>query len=177
MLLSLGLLISSLSHAQEPKDHLTLSYAFQHSSIGSGGVSAGTNVPAGFDFSNTVTVHKWLGIEGDMSLGHKDISGVSVWNLYGLGGPRIAQTFGRVTPYGHFLLGVEHLKGSYAGLGGSTNAFAFGGGGGATFWASKRVGFTGGLDYLHASKYGVGLGTIRVLGGVSFRFGTTGIQF
>ena len=80
----------------------------------------------------------------------------------------MSHTFGRVTPYGHFLIGIDRL---HINTGVSETAFALGGGGGASVWVTQHFGISGGIDYLHASKDGIGLNTFQVIAGPTFRWG------
>jgi hypothetical protein len=163
--------VSSVVWAQEPKDVMFIGYDLQHITVGAFGASAGTTLN-GFTFSNSVRVHKWFGVEGDLSMGYKSIDGVNLFNIYGLGGPKVSYTFGSVSPFGHFLIGLDRVEATnFAG----ESALALGGGGGVDIYVTKHFGLRGGFDYLHASKYGVGLGTYRITAGPVFRFGGTGM--
>ena len=159
----------------------------------------------GMQVSDTVRVYRWLGAEGNFGVGYKqadytqlvgatnqncDIYGNCVSSgstniiLFGLGGPRVQYSFGRVEPYGHFLLGTEHVHLDAAspatanGAAYSTNAFALGGGGGVVLHVSRHFGIAGGLDYLHASKnisgLSFGTNTLRVTVGPTFTWGGGG---
>ena len=62
----------------------------------------------------------------------------------------MSYTFGRVTPYGHFLIGIDRL---HINTGVSETAFALGGGGGASVWVTQHFGISGGIDYLHVKGW------------------------
>jgi len=81
----------------------------------------------------------------------------------------VSYSFGRLTPYGHFLIGIDRFQDHTDDIG--ETALAVGGGGGASVWLTRHFGVSGGIDYLHASKYGIGLNTFRVIAGPTFRWG------
>lgn len=167
------LLISVLAaHGQvqlsEPKDQLFFGYELQHNQVTGDGISTPNFNMNGLTFSNSLSAYRWLGAESDFSIGYKDVEGIRIENYYWLGGPRVSYSFGRFAPYGHFLLGADrvHISGAL-----SITGFALGGGGGATVYLTKHFGFSGGLDYLHASRYGLALNDFRVTAGPVFTFG------
>ena len=156
------------SHA--PKDQFFFGYELQHAHLTALGVSSPSENLNGLTISNTVKLYRWLGAEGDFSTGYKSVGGTTVLNYYMLGGPRVSFAFGRFAPYGHFLLGADHLHTNDPYFGSDT-AFALGGGGGASVYLTKHFGISGGIDYLHASKNGIGLNDLRVIAGPVFTFG------
>ena len=124
----------------------------------------------GLTFSDTLRGYKWLGIEGNASIGYRGFSGIGVQNIYFMSGPHVEYAFGRFAPYGHFLLGMDRLH--IASMG-SFNAFAIGGGCGASVYLTKHFGLSSGIDYFHASKYGIGFNSFRATGGPIFAWGGT----
>jgi hypothetical protein len=170
-----------------PKNQTYVGYELQRVHLTYGGYRfpvyltySGDGLPSdnlnGLTLSNTVRAYKWLGVEGNASVGYKSFVGyqnfsdANVENFYFMGGPRLQYSLGRFAPYGHFLLGIDRLHMTSFG---SVNAFAIGVGGGASVYLTKHFGLSGGIDYAHASKDGIGLNAFKVTGGPVFTWGGT----
>jgi len=104
------------------------------------------------------------GITGEIA-GHYG-SGISSESF--LGGPEIHYRMEKVKPFGHFLMGIDHVS---AGGDGSTS-FAVGFGGGLDVTFAKNIAFRiGELDYLHTNHFDTGQNGVRFSTGVVFSFG------
>ena len=169
MFLILLVITTSFTLGQDmPKNQTYFGYELQRVHLSDSAYSLPSDSLNGLTFSNTVREYKWLGVEGTASIGYKDFSGAAVENYYFMGGPRVQYTFGRLAPYGHFLFGMDRLHITSVG---SENAFAIGGGGGASVYLTKHFGLSGGLDYAHATKYGISLNAFKVTVGPVFIWG------
>ena len=169
LLVVLTIAASVVAYEQEPGNQLSIGYELQRTHLTDSGLSSPSYSLNGVTLSNNVRVYRWLGAEGAFSAGYKSLYGTTILNYYALGGPRVSYSFGRLTPYGHFLIGIDRFQDHTDDIG--ETALAVGGGGGASVWLTRHFGVSGGIDYLHASKYGIGLNTSRVIAGPTFRWG------
>ncbi|HEV2382677.1 MAG TPA: outer membrane beta-barrel protein [Terriglobia bacterium] len=166
--------IASIVSAQDmPSGQLYIGYEFERPNLSVLGVSLPRQSFSGAEVAGVARAYKWVGVEANFAAGYKRYQGTTNLNFFGLAGPRVQYTWGKIQPYGHFLLGAEHVKWdalSYSGTG-----FALGGGGGLVVNLTAHFGLAGGLDYIHSSKSvsgaTVGSNTFRITVGPSFSWG------
>jgi hypothetical protein len=179
----------------KPLAEVTGAYQFNHLTASADGVSASTNVSAGFDASVNVPITRWIGAVGDIgrvwkhesaSVGTEQASATaSIWT-YG-GGPQLTYRTPYVQPFARFILGDAHSGGSVSvtgipglsgvsgvSVGSSADSFFIAPGGGADFRITHNVWLHGGADYFRTSKYGATVNGVRVFGGITFVFGGRG---
>ena len=169
-LIAVVFVCAGLAVGQEvkPSAELTLNYQFLHlSSEGSG-----TNVPLGGGSSISIPITSFLGFTADTSYATKSGTLATVSGITFGGGPQFTSRRNEsVQPYFRFLVGAIDFRADLLGHTGSTTAFFWAPGGGIDLKVSRLVWIRTGADYMRAEKYGVGLNGIRVLGGVTFKFG------
>lgn len=200
------LALVTVAKAQEmPLNQVYVGYELERPDLSAYGFSTPRLSFNGVEVSDAARIREWFGVEGNFGFGFKTYNlfpslcsvtatglppqypffcgsgGSNNTNTFAFGGPRVQYSLGRIEPYGHFLLGVEHVHWdalspvTATGTPYSTNAFAFGGGGGVVVHLSKHVGIAGGVDYIHASKniYGITVSsdTLRVTAGPTFVWG------
>jgi hypothetical protein len=126
-------------------------------------------------------VNDWLGIKGEVGGNYSDSIASDSHSF--LAGPQITfRSTPVVTPWAHFLLGVQRnqtgfriltLSGPTAFLATATNSdFAMQSGGGIDYWFQPHLGLRLGADYRRAFRESRDLNYFRLQAGIVFRFGT-----
>jgi hypothetical protein len=124
--------------------------------------------------SAALNVNNWLGVVGDFGAYHAP-SGVSslVAETYMLG-PRFSyRQWERVIPFGQVLVGGMHASAVATGFTDSSNAFAFGAGGGADLVLdrSERFALRPQIEYLGFRANGSTTNNVRLSMGIVLRIG------
>jgi opacity protein-like surface antigen len=126
-------------------------------------------------------VNDWLGIKGEVGGNYSD--SISSDSHSFLAGPQITFRSTRlVTPWAHFLVGVQRNQTSFRILTfpggtpflatGTNSDFALQPGGGIDYWFQPHLGLRLGADYRRAFRENGGLNYFRLQAGIVFRFGT-----
>ena len=123
--------------------------------------------------SVALNANHWLGFVGDFGAHHAD-PGVSLTTQTYMFGPRFSYRHrDRFVPFGQILVGGLHASAVTTGFTDASNAFAFGGGGGADVGLDRdgRFALRGQVEYLGFQAKGNVTGVIRTSIGVVFRIG------
>jgi len=123
--------------------------------------------------SVALNANHWLGFVSDFGVHHAD-PGVSLTTQTYMFGPRFSyRQRDRFVPFGQILVGGLHASAVTTGFTDASNAFAFGGGGGADVGLDRdgRFALRGQLEYLGFRAKGNVTGVIRTSIGVVFRIG------
>ena len=85
-------------------------------------------------------------------------------------GPRASVTFGKYTPFAHFLVGFTHQTDTGGGTSKSDLVFANGAGGGLDYKLIDSVAWRIQVDWIHSHLFDVGKNDFRFSTGIVFRF-------
>jgi opacity protein-like surface antigen len=122
------------------------------------------NFPAGWYFSTALNPVDWFGMVGELTGTYKSLAEdfvpieMKVQGYTFMGGPRFFRRFGRITPYGQFLLGGAHLRAKLEATSPEFDAFldsatetdtqfAYQPGGGISVYLNDHVGVRLSMDY------------------------------
>jgi opacity protein-like surface antigen len=193
LLVVLGVLISCGFSVAQSSDHVEvfggyslLQPDFSHVS---GGPTNGWNASANFKILPKIGIvadfsgfYPSLGIRGGgfNTPVTNTITGSSYVSLFG---PQVSSQFGRITPFGHFLIGESHLspeKDNGTVIPGSvftsTTALSYAAGGGVDYSLTRRLAVRGQVDWLHTTfgsadnQVHLVHNSARISTGVVFRF-------
>lgn len=136
---------------------------------GSNGVS-GTNLN-GFNSSAALNLNHWLGVVGDFGVYHGSPQGIGFTTSTYTFGPRVSlRASGSFVPFVEALFGGAHASASFGGVTGTSNPFAYGGGGGVEI-GGGRIALRPEVEYLALRSNGASSNCVRVSVGVVFRLG------
>jgi hypothetical protein len=129
----------------------------------------------GYDVSLTRFFFSWGGLEAESAEGFGSASIPQITSAKSLfigGGPRFAlRGHGRVEPWVHTLLGLEHFRFSQTStVYGSNNSLGFIGGGGVDLHLNVRTAIRVQFDYVGTSLFSVGQNNWQAGAGVVFNF-------
>ena len=85
-------------------------------------------------------------------------------------GPRVSTSFGKYTPFAHFLLGLTFQADAVGTTSTSDRSFSDGVGGGIDYQFLKNVAWRGQLDWIHMRLFGGSQSNVRISTGIVFRF-------
>ena len=163
-----ALLLTIAAHAQDtPAADVALGYSSMW--VGKGY----TFFLNGGGGSVALNANDWLGFVGDFGAHHAD-PGVSLTTQTYMFGPRFSyRQRDRFVPFGQILVGGLHASAVTTGFTDASNAFAFGGGGGADVGLDRegRFALRAQLEYLGFRAKGNVTGVIRTSIGDVFRIG------
>ena len=176
LLISIALVLSCFAAAQ---DHFAPDYSkveifggYQFTHVALGHDFNGFNLN-GWDASVNGYFNKYLGMSADFSGGRYG-------GLFGVNSKVYPYLFGptarfpkhtKMTPFGHFLFGVAHLKTSSLGLSGSDNSFSWAMGGGLDVYVSPKFSVRlAEADWLRTQFADSTQSNFRCSGGVVIKF-------
>jgi hypothetical protein len=131
-----------------------------------------TNFSTGWSVSFARNLSRSLGIVGDVGGNYTTLEGVDLSIHAFMGGLRYSFRGETITPYFEGLAGVARAGASYQGVSASDSEFAIQGGAGIYIFAMESVAFRTGVDFRNIFSEGTSTQEFRVLGGVSFGFGS-----
>jgi hypothetical protein len=139
------------------------------------GVPAFTVNSSGVNGSFTRFFDRWGGIEAESGtgFGSGSIPAIkAVGSVFVGGGLRVAvRGHGRVEPWAHAVVGVEHFRFTQTNSGyGSDTSVAFVGGGGADFHVNGRTALRAQADFLETNIVSQAEYSLQIVGGVVFDF-------
>ncbi|HWG59203.1 MAG TPA: outer membrane beta-barrel protein [Candidatus Acidoferrales bacterium] len=167
MWLALAISLFTLPSFAQEVPSMSLSGGYSYFRIGG---SNGVNLN-GFNASASFATNHLLGFVADMGAYHGSPQGVGLTTTTYTFGPRITlRPSSSFVPFAQALFGGAHVSASYGGASGSSNPFAYGGGGGVEI-GSGRIGLRPEFDYLALRSNGTSSNCFRIAVGVVFRFG------
>jgi hypothetical protein len=85
-------------------------------------------------------------------------------------GPRVSTSFGKYTPFAHFLLGLALQTDAVGTTSSSDRSFSDGVGGGLDYQLLQTVALRGQVDWIHTGLFGGSQSNVRISTGIVFRF-------
>lgn len=125
---------SAWAQGTTPKTEFFAGYEYEHLNPGGTGCH-------GLGLNLAYNLNDWLGGVGDFGICKETglANGVSAHDVNYLFGPRVTyRSFGKMNPFGQFLLGGQHVGASFAGTNSSANSFAMSLGGGLDYKYNDR---------------------------------------
>jgi len=98
---------------------------------------------------------------------HSRLNGSRVTLLFG---PRVSTSFGKYTPFAHFLVGLTLQTDALGNTSTSDMSFSDGVGGGVDYQLLKGVAWRGQVDWIQMRLFGGSQSNVRVSTGIVFRF-------